>query len=542
MLTHVRHFLATLLLISICGCTYNSRHKEMRSLLQQAQKQNQNYIPFTSDSIGKRLVKYFDRYGDSNDKMLAHYVLGCMYRDMKEAPMALQCYQDAIEKADTTSRDCDYGLLCRINGQIAELFHKEFMPERALYYNDRACHFAELDNDTVTALIFREQIACDYGLLHQDEKSLRLFEDTYRRFKSVGKDDDALITLGLTIYHLVAKGEYEQAKRNMDMYETCSFFDENKNIIPGKEMHYVTKGRYYMAVNKLDSAELTIRRAIKHGKSTNIQLAAHNALLQLFKKKGNTDSIAKYAQLCFALDDTVFVHNSRDILMNINSLYQYGRNQELAVKMEKKAGQNKLLFTISLFVILLLLLLAIISWYRYRRHQRALFEKYKQDKNNLLATQNELLRLQEENYDSIINEKIKYIETLKERIAKFEEDHNNIHSLDVIFAESDICKKLHSMARYGKELPSKNDWESLNNLINTEIPSFYSMVNHRQTLKEQEYQVCMLIRTHFQMSEICNLMNISSANLSMLRKRLLLKIFGIEGTSKEFDRKMLNIS
>ena len=121
--------------------------------------------------------------------MLAHYVLGCMYRDMKEAPMALQCYQDAIEKADTTSRDCDYGLLCRINGQIAELFHKEFMPERAIYYNDRACHFAELDNDTVTALIFREQIARNYVLLHQDEKAISIFEDTYLLFPLPESDD-----------------------------------------------------------------------------------------------------------------------------------------------------------------------------------------------------------------------------------------------------------------------------------------------------------------------------------------------------------------
>lgn len=542
MLIHFRHFLVTLLLISICGCTYNSRHKEMRSLLQQAQKQNQDYIPFTTDSIGKILVRYYDRHGSNNDKMLAHYVLGCMYRDMNEAPMALQCYQDAIDKADTTRADCDYGLLCRINGQIAELFHKEFMPERALYYNDRACHFAELDNDTVTALIFREQIACDYGLLHQDEKSLRLFEDTYRRFKSVGKDDDALITLGLTIYHLVAKGEYEQAKRNMDMYETCSFFDENKNIIPGKEMHYVTKGRYYMAVNKLDSAELTIRRAIKHGKSTNIQLAAHNALLQLFKKKANTDSIAKYAQLCFALDDTVFVHNSRDILMNINSLYQYGRNQELAVRMEKKAGRTRQYLLISAFIILLLVLSAVYAWFRYRSHQKKLLEQYENDKEELVAAQKELLEMEEMRYDQIIKEKTEYIETLKTRIRNYEETHGNIFTVDIVFAEADICRRFHAVASKRRELPTANDWEELSNLIDKEIPSFYAIVNSRQTLKEQEYNICMLVRTHFQMSEICNLMSMSSASLSMQKKRLHTKIFNVEGGAREFDSRIKGIS
>ena len=535
-------FVVVLSLLFICGCTNNGEREHMRSLLQQAQKQNQNYIPFTSDSIGKRLVKYFDRYGDSNDKMLAHYVLGCMYRDMKEAPMALQCYQDAIEKADTTSRDCDYGLLCRINGQIAELFHKEFMPERALYYNDRACHFAELDNDTVTALIFREQIARNYVLLHQNEKAISIFEDISRRFLSIGKNDNAAITTGLAATLLIDKGDFGKAKQYMDIHETSSLFDQNHQIISGKETYYVTKGKYYMAVNQQDSAEYYYRKAISATDELNVQLYAHDEMVQLFRYKNNTDSIAKYAQLCYELDDSIFAENTRDILSNINSLYQYSRNQELAVKMEKKAGQNKLFFTISLFVILLLLLLAIISWYRYRGHQRFLFEKYKQDKNNSLATQNELLRLQEENYDSIIDEKIKYIETLKERIAKFEETHDNIHFLDVRFAESDICKKLHATARYGQGLPSKKDWENLKHLIDTEIPSFYAVVNHHQTLKEQEYQICMLIRTNFQMSEICNLVGISSANLSMQRKRLLMKIFDVEGSAKDFDIKIREIS
>lgn len=541
MLIHIRLFLATLLLISICGCTYNSRHKEMRSLLQQTQKQNQDYISFTTDSIGKILVRYYDRHGSNNDKMLAHYLLGSMYRDMKEAPMALQCFQDALEMADTTRADCDFGLISRINGQIAALFHKEFLPDRALYYNDRACHFAELDNDTITALIFREKIGRNYVLLHQNEKAISIFEDTSRRLLAMGREDNAAITIGLPITLLIDKGDYGKAKQYMDIHETSSLFDENHRIASGKETFYVTKGRYYLEINQPDSAEYYFRTAISATDELNVQLYAHDKMLQLFHYKNNTDSIAKYAQLCYELDDSIFAENTRDILSNMNSLYQYGRSQKQAIKMEKEAGKNKLLFIISLFVILLLLLLAIISWVRYRGHQRVLFEKYKQDKNNLLATQNELLRLQEENYDSIIDEKIKYIETLKERIAKFEEDHNNIHSLDVIFAESDICKKLHSMARYGKELPSKNDWESLNNLINTEIPSFYSVVNHHQNLKEQEYQICMLIRTNFQKSEICNLMNMSSANLSMLRKRLLVKIFATEGSAKEFDAKVLNI-
>lgn len=37
-----------------------------------------------------------------NEKMEAHYILGCIYRDMKEAPKAMQCYQDAVKSVDTS--------------------------------------------------------------------------------------------------------------------------------------------------------------------------------------------------------------------------------------------------------------------------------------------------------------------------------------------------------------------------------------------------------------------------------------------------------
>ena len=43
--------------------------------------------------------------------MPAYYLLGRAYHEHGEAPMALQCYHDAIDCADTTAADCDYAQL-----------------------------------------------------------------------------------------------------------------------------------------------------------------------------------------------------------------------------------------------------------------------------------------------------------------------------------------------------------------------------------------------------------------------------------------------
>ena len=84
----------------------------MSSLLDRADSLNRNYVPMTDgiDSLLLEAVEYYDRHGTPNQRMRAHYLLGCSYRDLDDAPQALHCYQDATDAADTLDSDCDYGL------------------------------------------------------------------------------------------------------------------------------------------------------------------------------------------------------------------------------------------------------------------------------------------------------------------------------------------------------------------------------------------------------------------------------------------------
>ena len=56
----------------------------MRHLMLSAQAQNKLIIPFTTDSVMKAVSEYYDRHGNANDRMLAHYLLGCTYREMND--------------------------------------------------------------------------------------------------------------------------------------------------------------------------------------------------------------------------------------------------------------------------------------------------------------------------------------------------------------------------------------------------------------------------------------------------------------------------
>ena len=92
------------------------RADRMRYELTLAEAMNKAYKDFTTDSALKQVVRYYDRRGSHNDQLKARYLLGCAYRDMDEAPAAINAWQEAVDCADTTSTDCDYNTLYRVYG------------------------------------------------------------------------------------------------------------------------------------------------------------------------------------------------------------------------------------------------------------------------------------------------------------------------------------------------------------------------------------------------------------------------------------------
>ena len=75
------------------SCTTAEQRQRMAQVIAEADSLNRHYIPMTCDSLLLQACHYYDRHGSSNERMRAHYLLGCAYRDMGEAPQALECYR-----------------------------------------------------------------------------------------------------------------------------------------------------------------------------------------------------------------------------------------------------------------------------------------------------------------------------------------------------------------------------------------------------------------------------------------------------------------
>ena len=146
----MKPWLIYLLLLLLCAC----QGDRMRCELQRVDSLNSSDALLDTVTTIPEVVDYFDLWGSANERMTAHYLLGCVFRDQDNAPMALRCYRDAVGYADTTADDCDYRRLSRIYGQIADLFHQQRAPRLEIEAEQKAIEYAWRAKDTLSAIIF----------------------------------------------------------------------------------------------------------------------------------------------------------------------------------------------------------------------------------------------------------------------------------------------------------------------------------------------------------------------------------------------------
>ena len=144
----------------------------------------------------------------------------------------------------------------------------------------------------------------------------------------------------------------------------------------------------------------------------------------------------------------------------------------------------------------------------------------------------------------IIGEKKKNREilSLQESIEKHQKlNEKHVATLESRLDDADIIKHLHGLVdKNPPQIATQEDFRQLKMLVNEEIPTFYSSLNTTEcSLRTIEYEVCLLIRCHFLPSEICKLTGRNESYISNLRKAILLKLYGVKGTPKDLDQRIM---
>ena len=126
---HILYVISIFLVLTVlASCTDKEAMRQRLDYVSQCNRADTVFTEAWLPTVDS-LVDYFDRHGNANEKMMAHYLKGRVHHDMGEAPIALECYQRATEMADTTRKDCDLRTLAAIYGQMADLFHLQYLPD-----------------------------------------------------------------------------------------------------------------------------------------------------------------------------------------------------------------------------------------------------------------------------------------------------------------------------------------------------------------------------------------------------------------------------
>lgn len=541
------------------------RHFRMQCRLHRINALNKLDTLFHSTEEVQQLADYFDSHGTPNEQMLAHYLLGRAYYDKGESPMALKCYQDAVAKADTTAMDCDYGQLSKVYGQMGTIFWQQNLLQHNLDCADKATKYAWMAGDTINALLNMAEKITIYEECNKSDSSIYLCEHTFKQFCKYGYAEIGASMLGNTVGMLVKKGNMSKAKHYMDIYETQSgFFNADGDIEHGREVYYYTKGQYYLAINKYDSAEYFFRKELCDGKDFNNQNAASKGLAKLFSQTNIPDSAAKYALYSYEMNDSVYAKMATEEVGNIYGLYNYIRHQEKAQEAKERASaeHNKVK---SLACILFIVIMSGVYYIlKVKKKRKEMSRRYHKKIAIIADLQSEISKLT--NQKSYLDN----INALALQQAKSDIDilNNNVRELhDMITEKESMIIKLQSemQVKYKSEnleqdlaneklirhsgypilrelsakgkMPNDSQWQNFKEMAAYVFPEFYRFISLKD-LNEKEFYTCILLRMFVKPKAIANMLGVTQSYISKIRSEMLFKLFNAEGTPKDFDERI----
>ena len=519
----------------------------MRFELLRAEAQNKLYIPFRTDSVLRKVADYYNRHGSSNDRLRSRYALGCAYRDLHEAPAALLTWEDAIAAADTTASDCDYATLYRVYGQMADIYFRQYLPEKELEARGHYCKYALQAGDTLNYV---------QGLIKRNDAYLSL-GDTAAIFANIknaqefcekhGLDAEKTISSLMAIRLTLDKNDFQRAGEMMQDFEQKSgLFDDNGNIASGREIYYYDKGRYFAGIGLLDSAENQFRKLLSF---EDCRIDACHGLLFLFQYQQRTDSILKYTLVYEQALASYLTDTKTASFAQAEGMYNYSRQERIAQKQELQYW-----LTLAIIIPLAFAAAIFVAWlfYKKRSEKRKLLAQYKKTLEELSEAKriSQLLRQalsKKEVTKELLDEKEEQVQQLKAVVSALQKrigaSKNTL--LHQQLSEAEIIQRFHEIANpftfKGKGLKgtmaraaTQEEWADLEDSLMAIHPQFFLYLQ-KHKLSDLKTKVCILSYLGFNNTEIATLSGAYQGSITNARTAIARDLFNLK-SARDLNR------
>lgn len=505
---HIVQYPAELLIAdSLCSCNPDSAMNYLEGLSSSMQinreplqryyqlltikAQDKAYITHTSDSLILDIVKYYEDGGNPKILPEAYYYAGRVYRDLGDAPQALDYFHKALDafelpafKRATKGKEHTSLLLKgKIFAQMGYLFKRQHLYDEAMNSLNEAYKIDSINKDTIGMLLSLRDIG---NILHIQNKLSNAIIN-YEKAETLAQKinyKDVIFEVSFQkalIYSLLGD--------NKSALEIISQINHNApNRIHSSYLAII--GRVFSNNEEYDKASNYYSLLLK----SQDLLTRANANLWLGNRaivSGNPTDAIEYIREYLNLEDSLTRQKKEESIALSQSLYNYQLKERQIHQYQIKDYKHKIYFWMSLCVAVILILIIF--------KQRVVRNKYKQQYEMLQGV------VAASKKDVEIKQSLSF-ETLEE--LKQQELYNKLKQ---------FCQE---------HIPIKNEnWQDVEKMINAYYPDFIPKLRGIHNYNLTEWRLSLLLKIGFSWPEIALLIGRSYDAVYTSQARLLKKVF-----------------
>lgn len=500
------------------------------------------YITHTSDSLIKTVVKYYEERKDRERLPETYYYAGRVYRDLGDAPQALEYLQKAIE----STKDCtDYRLISRIYSQTGTLYLYQDTYDQALEVFRKAYQYCLSDKDSIGMVYSLRDIGRTFTTLNCADSALYYYKGALNYAEQIHNN------------HLVGvvQAELSGLYIQLEMYpEAFTAIQCSNKYIKGHNIapFYAILADYYYYTNQLDSATFYYTQTASFDDLYQKQ-GSYKGLGNIARKKGQYKEAMEYFDKYLICTDSIKDTTNTETIRKMQSLYNYQLKEKENSKLQRQAANYKL-WNILLIFSLLSLVFLFIAYHQFRKkkeqQQLVKQERIKQIQKERYAQSNTYLEKNKEQIKEVelslhkaeIEKDQLRQDLLKAQKSLIEKTNEQITATqrvqkqsELALKHSDIYKKFHFAVQGSDEKIGNDDWKELMCAVDEAYNQFTTRLLELYPMKTIEIQVCVLIKIGLSPAQIAFITIRSRQAISSIRKRLYSKVMGKDGTPEQWD-------
>lgn len=485
------------------------------------------YVTHTSDSLILSILDYYTRHPSTGHLAEAYYYAGRIYRDLQDAPQALDYFHRAEEEMNKIPNT---PLITKLYSQIGTLYAYQSLYDKALCYYKADLERSQQLPDSVSIYYAWRDMGNMYQSLHKLDSTMYCFKQAEKIAELMHRKDFLnMIWSQMAVNHLTLHQEEMAA----------AYLKKAWNHIEevNKSAFYSIALRLYAQSGERDSVFHYANQILNFG-TVYAKKTAYINLLELALNNKEYDSIDKYVNGYTQTIDSIQQISDVAAIRKYNALYNYQmREKELMdVKLTLVKQKRLVIWLVMLVLLILVSLLAYLQFIRRRnaevRRQLDMLKLFEKESNK----QEELKRLMATTQaQTTYGKKLELLhhlmkeEALKSEIRTEERER---------FLQSALYSALkeRSNSPRGEGYVTDDEWRELHLRLRAIYPKFFERLAQLHQMSEIEIHVCTLIKMEYKQAEIARLLNRTPEAISSIRRRLYKKVTGSDGTPDSWNR------